>query len=231
MPRGLFRFVGERALPGARIPRRALARLRHAPLPLHLLLLPPRELLQLLDQLIDLLVLPLLLGALLHLVLVRQLVELQLEQIGEVLGHLALSAAAAPAALLLRHLQLVLLFGLLQQLEGALLGRQRRIGLEGFQLALGGLHLLRRLGQHVGDLVVRRVDRAETRLQLADELFHLFAQLGLRQVEEHHVLAELLRLRLGLVADDVERRRDDFALLLRELADLLAAASTAAARL
>src|SRR5439155_1295303 len=112
LPRGLFGFVGERALPGARIPRRALARLRHAPLPLHLLLLPPRELLQLLDQ-----------------------------------------------------------------------------------------------------------------------LFHLFAQLCLRQVEEHHVLAELLRLGLGLVADDVERRRDDFALLLRELADLLAAASTAAARL
>ena len=166
-----------------------------------------------------------------HLVLVRQLVELQLEQIGEVLGHLVLSAAAAPATLLLRHLQLVLLFGLLQQLEGALLGRQRRIGFQGFQLALGRLHLLRRLGQHVGDFVVRGIDRAEPRLQLADELFHLFAQLCLRQVEEHHVLAELLRLGLGLVADDVERRRDDFALLLRELADLLAAASTAAARL
>ena len=37
-------------------PDAALARLRHPPLPLHFLLLPPRQLLQLLDQLIDLLV-------------------------------------------------------------------------------------------------------------------------------------------------------------------------------
>src|SRR5205807_4031023 len=122
----LLHLLGELALRGARVARSALARLRHAALPLELLLLPARELLQLLDELIDLLIALLLLGALLHLVLVRELVELELEQIREVLGQRAvLAAAASAAALLLRHLQLVLLLLLLQQLQRTRLGRQR----------------------------------------------------------------------------------------------------------
>ena len=229
LPRRLFGLVGERALRRAGVRPTALARLRHAALPLHLLLLPPRQLLQLLDQLIDLLIAALLLGALLHLVLVRQLVELELEQIREVVGELVLlPAAAAPAALLLRDLQLVLLLGVLQQLQRALLGRQRGVGLHRLQVGLGRLHLVGRLGQRLGDLVVGRIDGAEPRLQLADQLFDLLAQLRLREVQEHDVLAELFRLGLRLVADDVERRGDDLALLLRQLADLLAAAAAAA---
>ena len=72
------------------------------------------------------------------------------------------------------------------------------------------------------------IDRAEPRLQLADQFVHLFAELGLREIQEHHVLAVLVRLGLRLVAHDVERRGDDFALLLRQLADLLLSAATAA---
>ena len=64
----------------------------------------------------------LLFGAVLHLVLVRELVELELEQIGEILGHLILAAATA-AAVLLGDLDLVLLFGVLEQFQGPLLGR------------------------------------------------------------------------------------------------------------
>jgi len=194
------------------------------------LLLTTGQFLQLLDQLVDLAIAALLLGALLHLVLIRQLVHLELEQVGEVVGERALLAAAATAAaLLLRDLQLVLLLGVLQQLQRALLRRQRGIGLHRLEVGLGRLHFLRRLGQRLGDLVVGGIDRAEARLQLADELFDLIAQLRLREVEEHHVLAVLLRLGLRLVADDVERRGDDLALLLRELADLLPAAAPAAA--
>jgi len=163
LPLHLLHLLGELALRGARVARSALARLRHAALPLELLLLPARELLQLLDELIDLLIALLLLGALLHLVLVRELVELELEQIREVLGHRVVAAASAAAALLLRHLQLVLLLGLLQQLQRTLLGRERAVGLHAFQLGLGGFHLFGRFRQHFGDLVVGRIDRAEPR--------------------------------------------------------------------
>ena len=62
------------------------------------LLLPPRELLQLLDELVDLLVGGLLVGALLHLVLVRELVHFELEQVREVVGHLLAAAAVTTAA-------------------------------------------------------------------------------------------------------------------------------------
>ena len=101
------------------------AGLRQPALPLGFLLLPPRQFLQLVGELVDRPVAGLLLGLLPHLVLVRQLVELELEQVGQVFGHLALSAAAAPAALLLGDLRLVLLLDDLQNLQRALLGRQR----------------------------------------------------------------------------------------------------------
>ena len=135
--RRLFEFLRELTLGvAAAAARLALACGRQATLPLGLLLLPARELLQLLGELVDLLVAALLLGALLQLVLIRELVELELEQIGEVLGHLILSAAAAAAAALRRHLHFVLLLGVLQQLQRALLGRQRFLRLLALQVRL-----------------------------------------------------------------------------------------------
>ena len=80
LPRGLFRFIRERPLRRAGSARAVLARLRHPALPLHFLLLPARQLLQFLDELIDLLIAALLFGALLHLVLVRELVQFELER-------------------------------------------------------------------------------------------------------------------------------------------------------
>src|SRR5262249_37316935 len=73
----------------------------------------------------------------------------------------------------------------------------------------------------------------KTRLELADELLDLLSQLRLREVQENDVLAVLFGLGLRLVADRVERRGDDFTLLLRQLADavLAARASTTTHRL
>ena len=190
-------------------------------LPLGLLLLPPRQLLQLLGELVDLLIAGLLLGLLLHLVLVRQLVELELEQVGEVFGHLALPAAAATAAaVLLRDLRLVLLLDDLQDLQRALLGRQRRVGLHRLQIGLRPAPSPPPPSAAASAIERNaRIERAEPLLQLADELFDLLAQLRLREVQEDDVLAVLVGFGLRLVANGVERRGDDFALLARELAD------------
>ena len=173
-----------------------LLRRRRPALALDFLLLPACELLQFLREFVHLLVAALLLGALLHLVLVRELVELELEQIREILGELVLGAAAAPAAAALTHLHLVVLFGVLQQLQRALLRRQRFLRLLRLEVAFGGFHFRGRFRQRVGDGFESRIDHADTRLKLADELVHLRAQLRLREVEEHDVLAELLRLQL-----------------------------------
>ena len=95
--RRFFDFLRELPLRvAAAAAARALAARRHSPLPLGLLLLPARQLLQLLDQFVDAAVLALLLGALLHLVLVRQLVHLELEQVGEVFGHLVWTPPPPP---------------------------------------------------------------------------------------------------------------------------------------
>ena len=59
----------------------------------------------------------------LHFVLVRELVELELEQVRQIIGKgVLLAASSSAAALLLGHLQLVLLLRVLQQLQRALLG-------------------------------------------------------------------------------------------------------------
>ena len=228
LARSLFELVGDRPLVGARVPRRILARLREAALALDFLLLPARELLQFLHELVDLVIAGLLHRPLLHLVLIGKLVQLELEQIGEVLGHLALTAAPA-AAVLHRDLHLVLLLRVLQQLQRALLGRQRTIRLHGFQVVFSRLHFLGGLRQHFGNLVERGIDDAEPGFQLAHQLFDLLTQFRLREVEEHHVLAVLFVLRLRLVADNIEGVRHDFALLPRQLAHLLAPAATPAA--
>ena len=191
-PRGLLQLVGELALAAAATAAAVLlARGRHPALPLGFLLLAPREVLQLLGELVHLLIARLLLGALLHLVLVRELVELELEQVREILGELAL-AAAATAAATLAHLHLVVLLGVLQQLQRALLGRERFLRLLRLEVAFGRLHLGRRLRQRLGDGLEARIHDADARLELADQLVHLRAQLGLREVEEHDVLAVFL---------------------------------------
>ncbi len=196
-PRRLFDFGGELAL-ALSAARRVLAGRRHPPLTLGLLLLALRELLQLVGELVDLLLALLLAGALLHLVLVRQLVELQLEEIGEVVGLLRAAAAAAAAALLLGELHLVLLLGRLQELQRGLLGRHRRFRILLAQRRFGGPHLGRRLRQQVGDLLEALVLIDLTALHLLDELVDLRLQLALREREEHHVLAVLVRRELRL---------------------------------
>ena len=127
-------------------------------LALGFLFLPPRQLLQLLEQFVDLLVGLLLLRALRGLVLVGHLVELELEEVSQVLGHGTAAATAAPAALLAAHLhlRLVLFLGVLQNLQRLLfrLERALRIGL--LQLRLGVLHLRDGLRQQIGNLLERR---------------------------------------------------------------------------
>ena len=114
-----------------------------------------------------------------------------------------------------------------------MLRRERVVRLDGLEIVLRQLHLFGGLRQHFGEFVECRIHGAEPRLQLAHEIVDLLAQLRLREVDEDDVLAELVRLGLRFVAHDVERRRDDFALLPRQLPDglLSAAAATAAHRL
>src|SRR5204862_6189792 len=129
LPRRLFRLIGELALRGAAALPLALR--GAAALLLRFLFLAAGQLLELLGELVDLLVGLLLRGALRGLVLIGHLVDLELEQVSELLGHRLLAAAAPAAALLLllrADLGLVLFLGLLEVLEGAVLGGQGRIG-------------------------------------------------------------------------------------------------------
>src|SRR5262249_54950383 len=116
--RRLLELVGEftLALPATAAFRLLLLVRGRAALPFEFLLLAPRQVLQLLGELVDLPIVALLIGALLQLVLVRQLVELELEQIGEVLGELAVAATAATASAL-ANLHLVAFLRILQQLQ------------------------------------------------------------------------------------------------------------------
>ena len=83
LPRGFFGLFGQRTLARAAA-LAALARQRLLPLALGFLLLPARELAQFLHQRVDLLIGLLLLRALRGLVLVGQLVEILLEELGEI---------------------------------------------------------------------------------------------------------------------------------------------------
>ena len=131
-------------------PVSASARCRSPPLPpadwpaasaalaFDFLFLPARELLQLLGELVDLLILLLRRGLRVGLVLVRHLVHFHLEQVGQIVRDRSRSAAAATAAGLAAglHLQLEFLFGLLQELQRHVLGRQRAVGALRLQLLL-----------------------------------------------------------------------------------------------
>src|SRR4029453_9722573 len=68
----------------------------------------------------------------------------------------------------------------------------------------------------------------QTAVHARHETVHLIAELGLRQRDDRRVLPELVGRHRLAVAVDVERRRDDLALLLRERAYLLVAASASA---
>ena len=113
-------------------PAAAAGRLRRYGAAVRLLLLAPGQLLQLLRDFVDLLVSGLLLGALLHLVLVRQLVEFEFEEVGQVFGHLLLPPPPPPPPRA-AHLHFVFLLGVLQQLQRPLLGRQRFLRLLALQ--------------------------------------------------------------------------------------------------
>ena len=108
---------------------------------LRLLLLALGQLAQPLERGVDLVVRLLLLAALHGLVLVLQLVQLQLEQVGQLLRVHALAAAALAFA---AEADLDVAEGglrALQVLERALLGRQRLLGLLRLELPAGGRHL------------------------------------------------------------------------------------------
>ena len=92
--------------------RSTLLRLRPPALPLSLLLLPTRELPQPLDQLVDLVVGLLLLPAADGLVLILELVEFELEEVGQVVRSCG-TTTTATALLALTHLDLVPLLGFL----------------------------------------------------------------------------------------------------------------------
>ena len=229
-PRRLLRLLGEHPLRRAAAGPRGLAAPRPPALPLRLLLLPTGELAQPLHQGVDLVVARLLLPALHRLVLVLQLVELELEQVGEVLGRglAAPAPAAATAALLDAHL-VVGLLGPLQLLQGALLGRQRVVDVLLLERCLGRPHLLRRPRQDREDRAERGVGRHDAAVHAPHQGLDLLAQPPLGQGQEDEVLAELVVGERVPITDDVERRGDDLALRLGQGAGVSAPPAAASA--
>jgi len=137
------------------------------------LLLSPRQLLELFHGLVELMRLFLPFTALHGFVLVLELVQLEFEEVGEVVGI----RSATPAARLLsagRDVPLVGFFGLLEPLKRPLLGGQRFPRAFFTQQFLCRLHLPDGLGEHPGDPL---------------ELL-----LGLRDPAVHHPLVERLDL-------------------------------------
>ncbi len=227
--RRLLDLLGEPAL------RRAAATGRRAERPpallLRFLLLPARQLLQLLEQLVDLLVAAHLLRAIRRLVLIRELVEVHLEHLGQLAGHgtLLSAPAATTAAAVHADLRFVLLLRLLEEAERAVLGRKRGLGADGVELLLGHLHLGDGLRQQLRDLLERRVRRDEAARHARHEPFHLFAQARLRESDDDRVLLELVRGEGLPIPLHVERGRDHLTLLLGERGDVTGSAAHPAA--
>ena len=208
---------------------RGLAAPRPPALPLRFLLLPARQLPEPLHQRIDLVVGGLLLSALHRLVLVLQLVELELEQIGQILGRVLPAAAATAATAALLDTNLVIgLFGPLQLLQGALLGRQRRVDVLFLERALRRPHLFRGPRQDRENRAKSRVGGHDAAVHPPHQGLHLLAQPSLGQRQEDEVLAELLVVEGVPIADDVEGRRDHLTLGLGQGAGVAAAATAAA---
>ena len=235
-PRLLLHLIGERALVLCAAPGGTLRAVGEALLPFGLLLLAPGQFAQPLERLVDLLVGLLALAALHALVLVLELVQFQFEEIREVLR--VGPAAAAPSsasALLLAHLHLVVeRFRAQEVLERLLLLGERALRIGGVEPLHGGLHLLHRLGQQLGDLlelgIAHHAPVVEARRQGCD----LVAKPLLREPHHDESLAESLRRIAVAVPVQVEGRRDDLPLLFGKLlfvAHLAAATATAASGL
>ena len=232
-PRLLLHLIGERALVLCAAPGGTLRAVGEALLALGLLLLAPRQFAQALKRLVDLLVGLLALAALHALVLVLELVQLQLEKVGEVVRVGPATPASAPAALLLAHLHLVVeRFRAQQVLQGLLFLGERALRVGGVQPLHRGLHLLHRLRQQLGDLfelgIAHHAPVVEARRQGRD----LVAKPLLREPHHDQPLAEPLRRVAVAVPVQVEGRRDDLPLLFGKLlfaAHLATAAATTAA--
>jgi hypothetical protein len=176
LPRRFLRLLGERALQLAAVAARRLPG-GHAALPFELLFLPPGEFLQLLGELVDALVACLLIGPLAGLVLVRHAIQFHLEQVRQVLRDGPRAATApAPAVLLGLDLQFEFLFGLLQQLQRPLFGRQRAVRALALELPLRRLHRLGGLGQQLRDLLERGIRRHQPAVHPLDQPLNLLAQ-------------------------------------------------------
>jgi hypothetical protein len=182
---------------------------------LRLALLTARQLAQPLQRAVDLrrCRLPLRVGALHLFVLVAQLVGLQPEQVGQLLGALAATTAATSAVLVEAHLHLAQgRLGALQLLQRALLGRQRLARRAPAEQLLGLPHRRRRERQRLGDLAQRRIRQLATALLHAlRERLGLLAQSALGQRQRGQILAPLAGA-AGSVSRDLERRGDDLAL-------------------
>ena len=74
-----------------------------------------------------------------------------------------------------------------------MLRRESVLGLQTLEVALGSQHLLRRFRKGLSNGLERRVNRVEAAVHLAAQLFDLLPQLGLRERQEHGLLAELVR--------------------------------------
>ena len=178
--------------------------------PLILLLLPLRELSQLLQRFVDGLLCALLrLRLLLHgFVLIAELVVLELEQVGQVLRLLSAATTTAASTATAAHLHLhvaVQRLRALQMLQCLLLEWQRVGATSTAQLLLGQLHRGRcRLGLHT-DLGEHRVAGREPALfQTVRQLRHFFAQPPFGDRERGDVFATLLVDRAAAVAQPVE---------------------------
>ena len=185
-------------------------------LPLVLLLLASRQLLEPLQRLVHLLVDPGLPLTPNRLVLVLQLVELQIEEIGEVLrGHLSATAAESSTE---RHLDLAeSRLGSLEILERPLLRTESLLRPTREQLLLGSRHLVDRGLQRVPrplELFAGIEDPASQYppVQARD----LVTQPPLQQREGRHVLGALGRVERRHVAHEPEGRGDDLSLLMRK---------------
>ena len=176
---GFLSLFGERALAGAAsladLPRKRLLTLT-----LRFLLLPSRELAQLLHQRVELLIGLLLLCALRCFVLIRELVEILLEQLRKIFRHGSGAAAATSASTaLLAHLLLVFFFGLLKLLQRAVLRGQgvgRRLRLK---LPFGSAHLLCGFRQQLGNPLERGIGLYQPAVHAGYETLDLLAKFGL----------------------------------------------------
>ena len=174
--RRFFSLLGERTLLCAATAT-TLTLQRSASLTLGFLLLTSRELLQLLQQLVDLAVILLFRRLVGRLVAIGHLVELLLEDLGQLLLHRT-TATTATTTLLTAHadLRLVLFLSLLQNLEGLVLWWQRLIGRCGAQLPFSVLHRRHSLREQFRDFGKRRIALDELTVHAREEPLDLFAQ-------------------------------------------------------